>query len=75
MNFIARLSEAFALMEERLESAIVATFARAEITKEGIDLGREGVQLPSATWTYLINDNPDQFSNLPFVLKKAAAVV
>jgi preprotein translocase subunit SecA len=29
-----------------------------EITKEGIDLEKEGLRGPSATWTYLVNDTP-----------------
>ncbi|ASO21039.1 preprotein translocase subunit SecA [Actinoalloteichus hoggarensis] len=34
------------------------TFATAEITADGVDLEGEGLRRPSATWTYLINDNP-----------------
>ncbi|HEV2452103.1 MAG TPA: accessory Sec system translocase SecA2 [Streptosporangiaceae bacterium] len=34
------------------------TFRTAEITADGVDLGSEGLKRPSATWTYLVQDNP-----------------
>ncbi|MFG1622164.1 accessory Sec system translocase SecA2 [Kribbella sp. NPDC049227] len=34
------------------------TFKTAEITSEGLDEAASGVPRPTATWTYLINDNP-----------------
>ena len=34
------------------------TFDHAEITTDGVDLEAAGIEGPSATWTYLINDNP-----------------
>ena len=30
----------------------------ATFTADGIDLEREGLQAPSSTWTFMINDNP-----------------
>ncbi|AOS63931.1 accessory Sec system translocase SecA2 [Actinoalloteichus hymeniacidonis] len=38
--------------------AAADTFETAEITSEGVDLDSEGLRRPSATWTYLVNDNP-----------------
>jgi preprotein translocase subunit SecA len=34
------------------------TFASAEITESGLDEEASGVPRPTATWTYLVNDNP-----------------
>ncbi|GAA5011623.1 accessory Sec system translocase SecA2 [Actinopolymorpha pittospori] len=34
------------------------TFERVTITADGIDLDAAGLRRPSATWTYLVNDNP-----------------
>ena len=34
------------------------TFAEAEFTSEGVDLDGLGLHKPSATWTYMVNDNP-----------------
>jgi preprotein translocase subunit SecA len=36
---------------------------------------KEGLMGPSSTWTYLINDSPDQFSNLPHMMKAASAMI
>lgn len=41
-----------------LDARVAATFERAEITADGVDLGREGLASPSSTWTYLVNDQP-----------------
>ncbi|KNY27523.1 accessory Sec system translocase SecA2 [Pseudobacteroides cellulosolvens] len=61
--------EAFSEMLGDIENDIVSTFERVEITKDGIDMEKEGLTGPSSTWTYLINDSPDQFSNLPHLVK------
>jgi preprotein translocase subunit SecA len=34
------------------------TFKTAEITADGLDEAASGVPRPTATWTYLVNDNP-----------------
>ncbi|MEV8376344.1 accessory Sec system translocase SecA2 [Kribbella sp. NPDC056861] len=34
------------------------TFKEAEITADGLDEAASGVPRPTATWTYLVNDNP-----------------
>jgi preprotein translocase subunit SecA len=48
---------AFAQLREEIESRIGETFAEAEITEDwqptDVNLLR-----PSATWTYLVHDNP-----------------
>ena len=41
-----------------LDARVAATFETAEITADGVDLGREGLASPSSTWTYLVNDQP-----------------
>ena len=41
-----------------LDARVAGTFETAEITADGIDLGREGLASPSSTWTYLVNDQP-----------------
>lgn len=63
--------EAFDEMRERMDQEILHTFYRLEVTGKGIDLEKAGLKGPSATWTYLINDSPDQFSRLPFLAKLA----
>jgi hypothetical protein len=40
------------------EFSLTGVVCSAEITEKGIDLAKEGLAGPSATWTYLISDNP-----------------
>jgi preprotein translocase subunit SecA len=45
------------LIEDSWKDA-AETFGTAEITSEGLDEEASGIPRPTATWTYLINDNP-----------------
>ncbi len=36
----------------------VATFEEATITEDGVDLDAAGLKRPTATWTYLVQENP-----------------
>ncbi len=67
--------EAFEMMQEKMQDEIVEAFHTVEITEDGIDLEKEGLWDTSATWTYLLNDNPDQFSNLPFLIKTVSIAI
>jgi preprotein translocase subunit SecA len=42
----------------RVEEAVVQTFQTNEFTADGIDLDHAGLQGPSSTWTFMVNDNP-----------------
>jgi preprotein translocase subunit SecA len=66
-----KLGGAFSEMQEQIEAEVVKYFNLVEITAEGVDLEREGLKGPSSTLTYLIDDSPDQFSRLPFLIKLA----
>ncbi|TCC28486.1 accessory Sec system translocase SecA2 [Kribbella sindirgiensis] len=45
------------LIEDSWKDA-AETFADAEITADGLDEENSGIPRPTATWTYLVNDNP-----------------
>ena len=45
------------VLEEAADRSAEA-FRTADITADGVDLGSEGLKRPSATWTYLVQDNP-----------------
>jgi preprotein translocase subunit SecA len=45
------------LIEDAWKDA-AETFGTAEITAEGLDEEASGIPRPTATWTYLVNDNP-----------------
>ena len=55
-EFHKQIAEVFWNLQQIIDDRIVATFAVAEITDEGIDLDQAGLRAPSSTWTYLIND-------------------
>ena len=37
---------------------VIENMRRAEITEKGLDLDAEGLKRPSATWTYIVTDDP-----------------
>jgi preprotein translocase subunit SecA len=45
------------LLDQVSEQA-AETFKTATITSEGVDLDAAGIKRPSATWTYVVQDNP-----------------
>jgi preprotein translocase subunit SecA len=56
--------ESFQALEDRIEDEVLRDFERIEITPEGVDWEREGLRGPSATWTYLVGENPFGASGL-----------
>lgn len=56
-EFYRTSKAAFATLIEEIEETIVRTFEGIEITADGVDWEAEGLTAPSATWTYLVNDN------------------
>jgi len=49
---------AFSRLFRAVEERSVETFETVPITAQGADLGAAGLKRPSATWTYLVEDNP-----------------
>lgn len=49
---------AFGDLAERAVTKARETFDEATITSDGVNLGDLGLHKPSATWTYMVNDNP-----------------
>jgi preprotein translocase subunit SecA len=50
----------YANLMQDIENSIIKTLETAEITENGINLEKEGLKVPSSTWTYLVNDSPEQ---------------
>jgi preprotein translocase subunit SecA len=48
---------AFERLETHIDHEVVATFESLEVTADGVDWEQVGLRGPSATWTYLVNDN------------------
>ncbi|MBP7049747.1 MAG: accessory Sec system translocase SecA2 [Phycisphaerae bacterium] len=56
--FHVTVGRAFCALLDTINKAVVDTFESAAITRDGIDMEKEGLKGPSSTWTYLINDHP-----------------
>jgi preprotein translocase subunit SecA len=52
--------DAFERLLEDIEDSIINTLSHAEVTKEGIDMKKEGLEVPASTWTYLVDDGMEQ---------------
>ncbi|WP_369986823.1 accessory Sec system translocase SecA2 [Streptosporangium sp. 'caverna'] len=57
-EFNKEAKAAYQRMLAETESRSIATFETASITADGLDLDGAGLKRPTATWTYLVQDNP-----------------
>lgn len=57
-EYIFEVSRSFKELEISIESSIINALKKIKITEDGIDTGIKDLKGPSATWTYLVNDNP-----------------
>jgi len=57
-EFHAEAVKLFGRLLGQVERAAAETFRSVAITAEGADLDAAGLKRPSATWTYLVQDNP-----------------
>lgn len=48
---------AYATLEERIETAVVELFLTTDFSSLKMDFQLEALRVPSATWTYMINDS------------------
>jgi preprotein translocase subunit SecA len=63
-EFHRQAADGFAALERRIEDEVARDFGALEISKEGVDWERAGLRGPSATWTYLVGENPFGASGL-----------
>jgi preprotein translocase subunit SecA len=57
-EFHAEAVKLFALLLDEVEKQSAQTFETVTITAAGAELDDAGLKRPSATWTYLVQDNP-----------------
>ncbi len=60
--------EGYEALLRTIDEETVAVLSRAHITPNGIDMEKEGLRAPSSTWTYLIDDSPEQLGIRPMQL-------
>lgn len=58
MAFHSAATDAFRTVRDGLRDRAAETFDQAVITEDGLDAEASGIQRPSATWTYMVDDNP-----------------
>ena len=57
-EFNRELTELFGRFTAKVSERTAAAFQAAEITESGADLAGAGLKRPSATWTYVVQENP-----------------
>jgi len=57
-EYLSQVSEEFNELNEKIEISIINALKNIKISEDGIDIGIKDIKGPSATWTYMINDNP-----------------
>jgi preprotein translocase subunit SecA len=57
-EFHAEAVRLFRNLIERVEDESAETFRAAAITDAGVDIDAAGLKRPTATWTYVVQDNP-----------------
>jgi preprotein translocase subunit SecA len=57
-RFTSAAIAGFRPLEETIDTAVLETLPRITAGAGGLDLGAAGIQAPSSTWTYLVNDDP-----------------
>jgi preprotein translocase subunit SecA len=57
-EFHREAARAFGGLLADVEEQAAASFATVPVTADGADLSAAGLKRPSATWTYLVQDNP-----------------
>jgi preprotein translocase subunit SecA len=56
--FMRQVGVAFLALEERIDEEIARAFSALDVTSQGVDWEAAGLRGPSATWTYLVGENP-----------------
>jgi preprotein translocase subunit SecA len=56
--FTSEAIQAFSTIDEAIDEAVGAALSKVRIVDGRVDLTSTGITAPSATWTYLVNDDP-----------------
>jgi preprotein translocase subunit SecA len=57
-DFQVEAVKLFTSLLDRVQEDAAETFRTASITEAGVDLDDAGLKRPTATWTYVVQDNP-----------------
>jgi len=67
--------ESLGILTKEIEDSIIDILSRVTVTKDGIDMGKEGLNAPTSTWTYLVDDRPEQLGINPIAANPMGALV
>ncbi len=56
--FTSEAIAAFSRIDDEIDDAVLAALAHVRADGPQVDISRTGIRRPSATWTYLVNDDP-----------------
>jgi preprotein translocase subunit SecA len=73
-EFHRQAGDTFEALEQRIEQEVARDFEALEVTRDGVDWERAGLRGPSATWTYLVGENPFGASGLASPLGRTGMV-
>lgn len=74
-EFNKAIVKAFDCFCNDLKGEIINTLKKVSITKDGVDMDKQGLKAPASTWTYLINDDLEQVGILPLSNNAGAAAL
>jgi preprotein translocase subunit SecA len=57
-RYVSEVMRAFRALDEAIELAVLSSLDRVRAPGGMIDLSTAGITAPTATWTYLVNDDP-----------------
>ena len=70
LEYIHDVSQAFKDEMLNLSKLVMNKFNTVNVIDSGIDLEKEGLEGPSSTWTFLINDDPLPIFNVAMIANK-----
>jgi preprotein translocase subunit SecA len=57
-RFTSEAIQAFSRIDDAIDQEVLAALATVKVVGSDLDLTGTGIRTPSATWTYLVNDDP-----------------
>jgi preprotein translocase subunit SecA len=57
-RFGAEVIRAFTTIDDAIDQGVLSALSAVQVVDGQIDLAATGIRAPSATWTYLVNDDP-----------------
>jgi len=73
-QFRNKVHSEFISLTENIKNNILKSYKKLDHSLEKFDPKKEGLNRPSSTWTYLINDNPFSNFGLDLIMNRNVAI-